>query len=367
MADEMMKALIWDGRNYPEGMALGEFPRPRPKAGWVTIECKSTGICGSDLHYILGYTRHMVPDRNLPTVMGHETAGVVVELGEGVTGLKVGDRVAAEPLHGCETLGLELCPACRTGQYHLCQNLSIVGVPIGTPLVGGYGKYANFHHTKLYKMPDNVDFEDASLLDLLAVAVHGIKLGKPSMGDTAVILGCGVMGLEQIHCVKAEGVSNIIGVARYDFQAELAKKLGAKEVISVESGQDPIKEVMRLTGGYGADQVYECVGGESDAIDEGVYMIRPGGKVIMLGFFSGRRPVDLNKMLLREADVQASMCYSHWEGKREFQIALDLIANGQADQKPLITHRFPIEEWREAFDTAIYKSKAHAVKVEVTL
>lgn len=364
---EMMKALIWDGRNYPEGLKLGEFPRPKAQPGWAVIECQTTGICGSDLHYLLGLTRHLVPDSNLPTVMGHETAGVVVEVGEGVTGLKVGDRVAAEPLHGCETLGLDPCPACQTGQYHLCKNLAIVGVPIGQALTGGYGRYAAFHSTRLYKMPDNVDFEDAALLDLLAVAVHGIKIGKPSMGDTVVVLGCGVMGLDQIQCVKAEGVSDIIAVARYDFQAAAAKTLGAKEVISIEAGQDPVKEVMRLTGGWGVDQVYECVGGDSDAVDQGVAMCRPGGKVIMLGVFSGKLPFNHLTALLKETPVLPSMCYSVWEGKKEFQIALDLLANKVVDHKSLITQRFPIEDWQEAFDTTIHKTKRQAIKVEVVL
>ncbi len=160
---------------------------------------------------------------------------------------------------------------------------------------------------------------------------------------------------------------DIIAVARYDFQAEIAKSLGAREVISIESGQDPVKEVMRLTGGWGADQVYECVGGESDAVEEAIKMAKPGGKVVMLGFFSGQRPINLTTMLLRETDVQASMCYSNWEGKSEFQIALDLLANKVVDQKPLITQRYPIEEWREAFDTAIHKTRKQAVKVMVTL
>lgn len=359
-----MCALVWDGGKFPSGLSVEEVAKPAVKPGWVLVETKATGICGSDLHYLTGQTRHLVPDENLPAILGHETAGVVAEVGEGVTNVKVGDRVAVEPVHDCYALGYDPCPACRSGQYHLCPNLSWTGIPLRVNIPGGYGDYALAHSTRVFKMPDNVSMESAALIDVLAVGVHGIKQGKPTMGDTAVILGCGVIGLDQLQCVHAEGVSDTIAVARYDYQAEVAKKLGAKEVISIESGQDPIKEVERITAGWGVDQVYECVGGDSNAINEGIQMSRPGGKVIMVGLFSGSLPVDLLTQLLKEVSVIPSSCYSNAGFIREYQIGVDLLAAGRVDHSDFVTHRYSIDDWKEAIEVSLHKKANKALRVE---
>ena len=361
MADTM-RALVWDGGIYPQGLELRGFPKPAPEPGWVVINTKAAGICGSDLHYLLGYTRHLIPDRNLPAVLGHENAGVVVEVGEGVTRFKPGDRVAAEPLHGCIQFG-GTCPMCEIGQYQLCSSgLVHVGIPIVKMLPGGYGEYSVVHESRLFEIPPNVTLEEAALLDILAVGVHAIKLGKPSMGDTVAVLGCGIIGLDTIQCVRTEGVSNIIGVAKYAFQAEAAKRLGASEVICLEDGLDPVEQVMRLTGGWGVDQVYECVGGNTDAVEQGIHMCRPGGKVLMIGVFSGQRPVDLLTMILKEVDIISSNSYSTAGYKREYQISMDLLSAGKVDHDSLITYKLPIEEWRKALDVSINKKGSQTFK-----
>ncbi len=354
---EIMKALVWDGTEYPDSLELKDFPKPLPGTGWALVNVKAVGICGSDLHYLLGQTRHLVPDENLPAVLGHENAGVVVDVGEGVTKVKPGDRVGVEPIHKCTAFG-QTCPMCEIGQYPLCASgLGILGIPVtkGKVLPGGYGEYIIVHEEHLYKAPDSVPLDEAALLDVLTVDVHAIKRGRPSMGDTVVVLGCGVIGLDAIQCVRIEGVSDIIAVARYGFQAEAAKKLGAKEVVCIEDGDDPVEGVMKLTGGWGVDQVYECVGGDTDAVEQGIHMCRPGGKVIMIGVFSGQRPIDLLTMILKEVDIISSSCYSTWGYKREYQIGMDLLASGQVNHRDLITHRFPIEDWQQAFEAAIHK------------
>jgi len=360
---EMMKAIVWDGTTYPDSLSMRDWPIPEPGPGWVLVNNKAAGICGSDLHYLLGYTRHLIPDRNLPAILGHENAGVVVKVGPGVTSVKPGDRVAVEPLHGCMEFGGS-CPMCRVGKYHLCQSgLTHVGIPIVKMLPGGYGEYSIVHETRLFHIPDNVTFEEAALLDILAVNVHAANIGRPYMGDSAVVLGCGIIGLDMIPVLRAAGVTNIIGVAKYEFQAEVAKRVGAKEVVVMHKGTDPVQEVMKLTGGLGVDQVYECVGGETDALDQSVAMCAPGGAVISLGVFSGRRPVDLLAFLFKEVKILASNSYATApSGKREYQISMDLLRDGLVDHKNLITHRYAPEQWREAIDVAIAKGKQHAIK-----
>lgn len=361
-----MRALVWDGGGYPEGLKLADFPRPEARPGWAVIEVKRAGICGTDLHSLAGWWRDVTPEENLPAVMGHEVSGIVAELGEGVAGLQVGDRVAGEPIHGCETLGVDLCPMCRIGQYNLCVNQAFVGIADAARVIpGGFGRYSLFHHTRLYKLPDSVDFAEGATLEPLATAVRAVKVGKPSSGDVVAILGCGVVGLDLIQCVRLEGAADIIAVAKYDYQAKVAEALGAKEVVSLESGGDPLRDVMRMTAKWGVDQVYECVGGETDGVDTGIAMCRPGGKVIVLGIFPGRRPIDLLTMVSKEVDVLSSYCYAAVEGKTEYGIGLDMVRNGVVNQKALISHAFPIEDWRQAFDATMHKSQSHALKVQL--
>jgi L-iditol 2-dehydrogenase len=295
--------------------------------------------------------------------MGHETAGVVAEVGEGVEGIAVGDRVALEPLHGCRELDRDPCPMCQIDHYALCKGLSIVGVPIGTMIPGGFGEYSLYHGTRVFKLPDNVSFEEASLLDTLACTVHAINLGKPLPGEVVAVVGCGIIGIDTIQCLKAAGAKNILAVAKYEWQGEIARRYGATDVILGGEGRDTAAAAMRLTEGWGVDQVYECVGGETDALQESLAMVRPGGKVIMEGFFSGSRPLDLVMLLLRESPIIPSMCYSYYGDKREFKIALDMVARGAAEQTSMITHRFPVESWREAIQTAIDKKANNAIKV----
>jgi threonine dehydrogenase-like Zn-dependent dehydrogenase len=359
---DQMKAVVWDGTEYPSSLSYRNFDAPDPEPGWVVVNTKAAGICGSDLHYLLGYTRHLIPDKNLPAVLGHENAGVVVRVGEGVTSVKPGDRVAVEPLHGCMEFGRS-CPMCRIGKYHLCQyGLTHVGIPIVRMLPGGYGEYSVAHESRLFHIPDNVTFEEAALLDILAVDVHAVKITKPTVGDTAAVLGCGIIGLDMIQTLRAEGVADIIAVAKYDFQAEAAKRLGAKEIILLDGEVNPVEEVMKLTDNWGIDQVYECVGGNTDALDQAVAMCRPGGNAVMLGVFSGHRPIDLLTMLLKEVNILSSNSYSTAGDKREFQISMDLLANGLIDHQSLVTHRFSPKDYKLAIDLAIEKGENKSIK-----
>jgi threonine dehydrogenase-like Zn-dependent dehydrogenase len=357
-----MKAIVWDGTDYPDSLSYRDFDVPAPDPGWVLFTTRAAGICGSDVHLIVGDTRYLVPDRNLPAVLGHENAGVVVEVGEGVISVKPGDRVAVEPIHGCTEFG-STCPMCRIGKYQLCQSgLTHVGMPLTRMIPGGYGEYSVAHETRLFQIPDHVTFEEAALLDILAVDVHAANVGRPGMGITAAVMGCGVVGLDMIQCLRVAGVSDVIAIAKYEFQAQAARRLGAREVITLHEGVDPVKEVMKLTAGWGVDQAYECVGGHTDAVDQCVAMCGVGGDVVMLGGASRPRPIDLQGMLLKEVNILSSNSYSTAGFRREFQIAMDMLRDGQVDHESLVTHRFAPEEYRQALDVAIHKSEYQAIK-----
>lgn len=357
-----MNALIWNGSDYPDGLSIGAFPVPELKPGWVKVRIKAVGICGSDLHLLTGHTKYLVPRQNFPVVLGHENAGVVVETGEGVVGFTVGDRVAIEPLHAC-TEYQGSCPACRCGQYHLCEaGLNYVGLPLKETIPGGYGDFCVAHHTKVYHIPDNISFEEAAILDTLAVEVHAIRVGQPEFMDTVVVYGCGIVGLEMIQVLRSKGVRTIIAVAKYEYQAQLAQKLGASRCILISSASDTVREVFGVTRD-GADQVYECVGGLTDAVQQSIAMCRRGGTVMMLGGASRPQPIDLQAMLSREIRLLPVKAYSTWNGIREFQISINLLSEGIINHTSLITHRFNLDDWRAALDTALNKQLGKVVKV----
>ena len=360
---QKMEAIVWDGTPYPGCLSYQQVEIPKPAPGWVLFNTRAVGICGSDLHIVYGEINYLIPKKNIPAILGHENAGVVVAVGEGVTDLEPGDRVAVEPLHGCMQFG-DSCPMCAIGKYHICQKgLVHVGVPLVQMLPGGFGEYSVAHHTRCFKIPDTVSLEEAALLDILAVNVHAANLARPGVGTTTAVIGCGVIGLDMIQTLRAWGVTEIIAVAKYPFQGEIALKLGAREVILMNGNSDPVLELMRLTGGWGVDQVYECVGGLTDAVDQSTRMCHPGGNVLMLGGASQPRPIDLQMMLLREVNILSSMSYATYDSKREFQIAMNMLRDRQVDHRSLITHRFAPSEYRQAFDTAMSKGEYKALKV----
>jgi 2-desacetyl-2-hydroxyethyl bacteriochlorophyllide A dehydrogenase len=360
-----MKALVWNGDKWPAGIQLRDFPVPELRPGWVLVRNQAAGICGSDLHYLGGQTRHLVPDRNLPAVLGHENAGIVEKLGDGVTGLEPGDRVAAEPLLGCHELDRKpVCQPCQVGQYHLCtKGLTHVGIPIVEMIPGGYGQFSVFPASRLFKIPDNVSFEAAALIDVLAVGVHALAIGKPVPGDVVVVQGAGVIGIDLIQCLRAWGIANIIATAKYPFQAEAARKAGARETILLAKGVDPVKEVLRMTDGRGVDSVYEGVGGKTDVINEAVGMCRVGGRIVMTGIFDGQRPVDLLTMLFKEIPILSANSYSFTGMKRDYQIAVDLLTSGQVSHDYVVTHRFKLTEYKKALDTAFDKRGSQCLRV----
>jgi threonine dehydrogenase-like Zn-dependent dehydrogenase len=265
--------------------------------------------------------------------------------------------VAVEPLHGCIEMGkTPPCSACQAGHYELCEHhLVHVGIPLVEMLPGGYGEYSIVHASKAYKMPEGVSFEDAALLDVLAVGVHAAGIGKPIPGMSCAVLGSGVIGIDLIQCLRAWGVRKIIATAKYPFQAEAAKTAGASDVILLEKGVAPVERVLELNGGAGVDQVYEGVGGKTDVINEAVRMCRRGGTIVMTGIFDGERPVDLLTMLFASVSILSSNSYSITGLKPDYEIALDLLASGQAKHDFVVTHRFAPEDFQKAIDTAFDK------------
>lgn len=340
-----MKAAILYG---PRDIRVEEVETPRPGAGEVLIRVKAAGICGSDLHFHRADPAGPIPPRPLG---GHEFSGVVAEVGEGVEGVRIGERVGVEPLKGCGG-----CRFCAAGHYHLCPDLK--------HLSGGFAEYACVPADKVFPLPDAVSDEAAALLDCLAVGVHAVQRAAANLTGTALVIGDAAIGLSTLQVAKANGAGQVGLLGHHDSALQIGARLGADFTFNAQAG-DWQREVLARTGGLGAEVIYESVGGRSSALAEAIHLVRPGGTIVVIGSFTTPPPPDYRRLLRHEVNLLFSWSYAGWEGVPEFQIALDLLADGRAQLEPLITHRFPLDQIGAAFAAALDKHQSGALKVLV--
>ena len=339
-----MKAAVIYG---PMNIKVEEIEMPAPGYGEVLIKVKAAGICGSDLHY-----HRSKSENSAKRIMsGHELSGKVTAIGDGVSRFVVGDRVGVEPLLGCGK-----CRFCLMGEYQLCKELTHPG--------GGFREYTVLREDKVFLLPDNVSYEEAAILDCLAVGVHAIHRAGTTITDSIAVMGDGAIGLSVLEVAKATEVRKAALIGHHNSNLEIARKVGAD--IAVNSLTDDVtEEIMRLTDGAGCDVVFETVGGSSDTMEKAFQIAKPGGKIVVIGIFTREMSMDLLKPLRYEIDIIFSYSYSTWKGIPEFEIALDMLSRGMLDAKSLITHRFPLDRINDAFQAALNKSESGALKVLV--
>jgi L-iditol 2-dehydrogenase len=316
-------------------------PKPRPKH--VILRIFSVGICGSDVHYYShGKCGHYVLQG--PLILGHESSGKVVEVGEGVTHLKVGDRVAIEPGVPCR-----FCDWCRSGRYNLCPDVQFMATP---PINGSLVRYLEHPSDFCYKLPDHVSYEEGSLLEPLAVCVHACIRGGVGPGSGVLITGAGPIGLISLLVAKACGATTIVITDVMENRLEFAKSLGADYTFKADA-PNILEEIRKLN----ITQSIECSGAEP-ALALAIRSTSRGGKMISIGrsaksFLS----IPLFDAADNEVDIIGAFRYHG-----NYPTALALIASGRVNVKPLISHHFKMEESAEAFDTA-EKGKGNAIKV----
>ena len=277
-----MRGAFFDGDG---GMEVRDIPRPEVGRGDVVVRVRSVGICGSDLQMNVDKTE---PDK-LPA--GHEVAGEIVEIGEDVDSALLGERVAIEIIgHGraCTT-----CWYCRQGQFRACQNMA-------PSEGGGFAEYMKRRAIGCYPV-GNLTWEEAALVEPLAVSVHGVRRGQMQGGEVVAVLGSGNIGLTSIAAAKALGAGKVIATARYEQQATMAKLLGADEVYS-DRGPDFWDAVAESTGGRGADVIFDPVGGA--VFEESLRCINWEGRLVVVGFASGTIPkAPANLLLVKNCAV----------------------------------------------------------------
>jgi threonine dehydrogenase-like Zn-dependent dehydrogenase len=326
---------------------VARVPIPEPAPGEVRVRLLACGICGSDLHFHQG---GLWADGTTP---GHEMAGEIDALGDGVTGLAAGDRVAIEPLHTCGA-----CEECRAGQPVRCGKLRIHGIHFG----GGMAEFLCVQASRAYPVPRELDPRAAALAEPMAVVVHGLRRAGQRAGQRVLVLGAGSIGLLSALAARALGAAEVLVSARHPHQSELARALGATRVLrESEADEGGLRSLAR---DLPIDLVIETVGGHADTVRLAAHAIRPGGAVCVLGLFLAPITLDPMLLLLKEASLIWSNCYARAPGEPDFARAIRLVATHRSALAPLLTHAVPLAEASRGFALASDK-KAGAVKVSV--
>lgn len=352
----MKAALFYGGRD----IRVEDVPDPLPGPGEVLIDVRAAGVCGSDLHPYRGANPWGAVE-TVPRRAGHELAGVVAALGSGVTGLEVGQRVGVEPMH---LVGCGRCRQCRRGDYHICPTRGLRdGQRRGS---AGFSELDVAAAANVFPLPDAVSLEAAALLDVYACGVHAVNRIPLRPLDHVCVIGTGPIGLTMGQVARASGARQVIMVGRRDEALDLALRVGAADTVVNASRAASVGEaVAELTAGELCDAVFEAVGGTAGTLAQAVEVATFGGRIGILGAFWGDVAVAYRAANRKEIDLRWCNSYATFGGVREYQIALDLLAEGRVQAEPLITHRFPLAEIGAAFAAADDRQASGAMKVIV--
>lgn len=327
------------------GVEVREIPRPTPAPDEVLIKVKSAAICGSDLgiyHYTPAYSK-----MKLPVVLGHEFSGEIIETGPKVVGYKKGDRVLSESVKACG-----VCEFCKTGMSNLCDGSTLFGIHTD----GGFAEYVTVPYKLLHRIPENMSYDQAALVEPLSNAVHFVKDITPyKKDDYVVVQGCGPIGLFSAQLFKLGGAKVLVtGLSVDELRFEIAEKLGLETLnIEKESLED---RVMSDTGGRGADVAFVAVGAPP-AVKQATRIIKKRGLVTVVGIFGQEVPLDMTWVVRREL-----MIHGAYDARpANFPQSIDLISRGFVDVESVLTHKLSLDEAEEGFRVALEKTGGKVV------
>lgn len=345
---DRVRQMHWEDRTVPEPGRLE-----------VRVRVKKVGVCGSDVHY---YTHGRIGGFvvEAPLVLGHEVSGVIDAVGEGVTTLKPGQRVALEPGYPCRR-----CSYCKTGHYNLCPQMTFMATP---PVDGALSEYVVWPEDFTFAVPDTVSDDAAALLEPLAVGIWATRRGGVKPGDAVAVIGAGPIGCTSIQAAKAAGATTIIAVDLEDFRLDLARRVGATHTVNARS-TDAVAEIRRLTSEIkglplshaGVDVAFETAG-SVPTCRMSLQVPRTGGVTVLVGL----PPVpevalDIVSAASRETDIRGIFRYANC-----YPTAIALVASGAIDLDALVTHRYPFAETQDAFEFA-EREKAASMKVMIDI
>ncbi|GAA5874308.1 hypothetical protein JCM16303_005805 [Sporobolomyces ruberrimus] len=342
-------------------LRVEEVEVPTPREGEVKVKVAFLGICGSDLHEVYGGpltccpkgSPHPLTGGELPEILGHEFSGIVDQVGDGVQGIEVGNKVCIRPVVSCGQ-----CENCRAGNTSLCDTR--IGL-IGYNRPGGMAMYVNVPQENVHLVPDTVPLEVAALAEPLAVAWHAVECSDLQEGDTALVCGAGPIGALIARVLKARGCSKVFISEPSPIRTEIARSCGADSVLNPIK-VNVVEEVRSLTGGKGVDIAFECAGNQN-ALDAALESTRAKGKVVVVALWEKRATIDLfGSLLARERFITASCCFV----KRDMDAVLDALAQDKIKVDDLITSRILLQDIvKEGLE--VLKNDASQVKILVDM
>jgi L-iditol 2-dehydrogenase len=316
-------------------LSIADVPCPEPGPHEVLIRVAACGICGSDVHGYDGSSGRRIP----PLVMGHEAAGEITALGSGAARFKIGDRVTFDSTVYCGE-----CVYCRRGDINLCNCREVIGVSCGDyRRHGAFAEYIAVPERIVYKMPNRMSYPEAAMLEAVAVALHAVKVSGVKKGDTTLVVGAGMIGLLTMQALRAAGVGRVMIADIDETRLTLGELLGADEALRGTGGLIA-EETMKRTGGVGADVVFDAVG-RTKTVAESIDSVRKGGTVTLIGNIAPEVALPLQKVVSRQIRLQGSAASSG-----EYPEAMELLASGRIQVRPLITAVAPLEEGPRWFE-----------------
>jgi L-iditol 2-dehydrogenase len=318
----------------PGDIRVHEMDIPVPKDDEALVRIKAVGVCGSDVHfYKVGRIGDFVVTD--PLILGHECAGEVVQIGENVKTLKVGDKVAIEAGVPCRK-----CNFCRLGRYNLCAHVTFLATP---PFHGAFREYISHPEDFLFKLPDSMSFEEGAMIEPLAVGVYAAQRGDVNVRDTVAIIGAGPIGLMTLQAVRARGATHVLITEIEPFRLDFAKKLGAS--LAINAGEeDPVQKILEYTDG-GADVVMEAIG-LPETIQQTIKIAKPGAIVVWIGMPTvDEISIRAVEAICKDLDIRGIFRYAN-----AYEPAIKLVSSGNIDVKGMITTRFALDQVQEALE-----------------
>lgn len=339
-----MKALIY---TKPYCFEYSDFPYPTIGDDEVLIRVRACGICGSDVQGFTGKTGRRIP----PLIMGHEAAGIVKDMGKNVSGFEKGDRVCFDSTVYCNR-----CEPCRKGLYNRCESRQVLGV--STPEFRRQGAFAEYVAVPWWivsKIPENMSFIQAALLEPVSIGTHAANRAPISPNDTVVVIGAGTIGLFILQAARIRGAGRVIVADINEFRLAVAKKLGADKVINPLKS-DLRETIFKETENKGADVTFEAVG-YAQTFRDGVSVTKTGGHLVAVGNLEKTAEFNLQELVARELTFTGSYASSG-----EFRDCIDLVSSGKINVELLISDVLPLEDGPDAFDRLL-KAEENLLKI----